>query len=163
MRYALTEEDFGRIFGAPREARGVGRARKCHTCGGWHAADKPWPHNCRKPAPPRNRDLAAPDIAGPFEPFVPIADPSHGPINDRREKRDFMARRGLAEHAPGIGRRNTWVEDYDLARSVEESMRQVMQMDPLAMPPEYRGERLNEGGGLDDGTEIDVSAVEVNP
>lgn len=79
----------------------TGRSRLCKVCGDWHSLERPWPHNCRSEAPPRNWRLAAPMVAPPFAPFV--ADPVAGIyVDDRRQRRDFMERRDLVDYDAGV-------------------------------------------------------------
>ena len=151
---ALSPDQFAAVFGKPDAARATGRSRLCRVCGDWHSLHRPWPHNCRSEPPPR-ANLAAPQIAPKFDAFQPI----HGSdivINDRREKQDYMAERGLVEFDAGVTPdpeptdrefETQFVADWKMAREI----------DPLNRPPtEVIGQTDMEGG-----TEIDVTDIEV--
>lgn len=128
----MNAAEHARIFG-PREAGPPGRSRRCISCGDWHRLDKPWPHNCRPPAPPRS-DLAAPMLAPTFHPFVAgdVFDPVE--IGDPKAKREYMEARDLVDWDSGVRpepeqTERQWEEEFvtDLKRSVEQ--------DPLAVKP----------------------------
>lgn len=147
--------EYDRIFGPPAEARDPGRQRLCKVCGGWHRLDA-WPHNCRPEAPPRNRDLAAPQLAPRFDPFVTGVTETAEIIGDRKAKREFMARHDLVEFDAGVKpdpgpTERQWKEEFvqDFKRAQEE--------DPLNRPPvDIIGRTDTEGAG-----EIDVAGIEV--
>ncbi len=94
------EAQYAAIFGKRDTAGGAGRTRLCKVCGEWHSLDKPWPHNCRPPAPPR-ADYAAPMLAPKFEPFKPSMLDDRI-INDRREKLSYMDEHDLVEYDEGV-------------------------------------------------------------
>jgi hypothetical protein len=146
-----------RIFGRidPLD-RGNGRSRKCRYCGDWHSLERPWPSNCREPAPPRNPHLKTPILAPTFEAFV--AGPHDAPvvINDRREKGSFMDRHDLVEFDAGVTppplpTAREWKAEFvaDFKRAAE--------TDPLNRPPVDVIGRTD----LDGAAEVDVSTIEV--
>jgi len=154
MRYAADPTQHARIFGAPERAEAPGRSRKCRTCDGWHRLDRPWPHNCRPPAPPRNKDLATPQVAPPFQPFRTGKLDHAETITNRHEKHEYMERNDLAEYDAGVGHRNEWAEHYDYERGVVSDIKRFIETDPLAIPPDLKAQPMEESGSLDDGTEI---------
>lgn len=128
----IPADRFTAIFG-PKDAPGVGKSRLCRTCGGWHAVGKPWPHNCRPEAPPRS-PLAAPQIAPTFEAFRTGVTETGVVINDRREKREHMARNDLVEYDEGISLPPE-PTDREWREQFVTDLKQVMEMDPLNRPP----------------------------
>lgn len=158
----LTSEEFTRVFGPrdPLDSGPPGRSRKCRTCGDWHRMDRPWPHNCRVEAPPRNHDLASPQVAPRFEAFVTGGADEPVVIGDRRDKREYMARNDLAEYDAGVGKRNSWVEDRKRGDEIVETIKRFQETDTDYWDPEYFGrdpERDNlKTGGLD----VDPSVAE---
>lgn len=163
MRYAVDPERHAAIFGPKDDLgdEGPGRSRKCRTCGGWHRLDRPWPHNCRPPAPPRNPELATPQVAPPFQPFKTGVLNTAEVITNRYEKQEYMKRNDLIEHDPGIGKRNDWVEEYDNRRDIIADIKRFEETDPLNLPPEYKAQPMERDGSLADGTEIETSNIEV--
>lgn len=131
-----------------------GRSRLCKHCGDWHSMARPWPHNCREPAPPRAR-LAAPRIAPRFDAFrTGMLDGAV--INDRREKRGFMERRDLVEFDEGVTAPPEQT-DRQWREELAQDVKRAMETDPLAVPP------VDVIGQIDtDGApEIDAAAIEV--
>jgi hypothetical protein len=146
--------EYARIFGPKLEEGAVGRSRLCKTCGDWHSLSKPWPHNCRPPAPPRS-DLSAPMLAPTFGEFVTGQTDTAQIIGDRRAKREFMERHELAEYEPisppPEPTEREWEAEFvqDFKRAQEE--------DPLNRPPvDVIGRTDTEGAG-----EIDMADVEI--
>jgi hypothetical protein len=135
----------------------AGRSRLCKVCGDWHPTAQPWPHNCRKEAPPRARHLAAPQLAPRFEPFVAGTHDEPVMISDPRDKRTYMDRHDLVEYDAGVvpppqPSAREWeaelVEDFTKAE----------QQDPLARPPtEIIGRTDLEGAAEIDHTTIEVA------
>lgn len=125
--------EYARIFGAPSEVGGTGRSRRCNTCGGWHRLDQPWPHNCREPAPPRNPDLASPQIAPPFHAFQTVGiDPEV--IGSRHDKREYMARHDLVEYDVGVTPEREPTEREE-KRVFAEQIKRYRETDPLNIQP----------------------------
>lgn len=163
MHFKIDEATHSAIFG-PRDDLGVttpGRSRHCKTCGGWHRLDRPWPHNCRPPAPARNRNLATPQIAPKFEPFKTGVLDGAAVISNRYEKSEYMKRNDLVEHETGVGDRNGWVEDYETEREIVADLKRFHETDPENLPPDLKAQRMDEAGSLDDGSEINASDIEV--
>lgn len=148
----LDHDKFSAIFGKPE--RSVGKSRLCKSCGDWHSLDKPWPHNCRPPAPPR-ANMPAPMLAPKFEAFRPdmFADTV---INDRAEKRDYMERHELVEYDTGVK-----PTDHPTERQWEQEfvqdMKAAMEMDPLAIEPVDVIGRTN----LNESPEVDLDVTPV--
>lgn len=158
----LSQEQFNRVFGPKDDLdnNGPGRSRKCKVCGGWHRLDKPWPHNCRSEAPRRNLDLAMPQLAPSFEPF--LSTPMHPDaevIGSRNAKREYMKRNGLVEYDKGVGAKNDWVEQYQEIESIVSDIKNIETMDHDRRRHELGAERMVDGGSLAEGTEIDMDAV----
>lgn len=131
MRYVMPPEEHARIFGASDDmgAAGTGRVRKCRTCGGWHRAGA-WPHNCRPPVPPRNPRLAAPQVAPVFHEFRTGVLPGAEVVGDRRAKREYMERHGLAEFDEGIQRpEEHWTYEREQERAIGELMADLSHSD----------------------------------
>jgi hypothetical protein len=157
-RLAMSDlgDNFARIFGAREEPEGPGRSRKCKTCGGWHLLSKPWPHNCRQPAPPRNPDLHTPQIAPPFDAFMTGQTETAAYIGDRRAKRDYMDRHDLVEYDEGVAP-DPEPTDRQLREEFARDLNRVLEMDPLAIKPvDVVGRTDTDGAG-----DIDVSSIEV--
>ena len=158
MRYAVNPDLHRAIFGEPERAETPGRSRRCKTCGDWHRLDKPWPHNCRQPAPPRNPNLATPLVTPPFEPFRTGATDSAEMIQNRQDKREFMKRRGLVEFDAGVTKPDDhWTREAESKREVVRDIKRFIETDPLAIPPDLKPQRMDEGGSLEAGTEINVA------
>lgn len=152
----LSPEEFSAIFGKATVMGSAGRSRLCPVCKGWHRLDQPWPHNCRKPAPPRS-DLAAPQIAPPFQEFMTGRTDTAEYIGSRNDKREFMERHELVEYDEGV--RPDAVSDREVERELVADFKRSMEEDPLNRPPMERiGETDTEGAG-----EISMDAVEVAP
>ena len=150
----LPPSEFSRIFGAKDDA-GTGRSRMCKVCGGWHSLERPWPHNCRSERPPRSH-LASPQLAPRFDEFVTGKHDDPVIINDRRDKREYMARNELVEFDAGVTSEppptdRQWREEFaaDFKRMVE--------TDPLNRPPvDVLGQTDTEEAGEIDATDIEV-------
>lgn len=152
----LPRDEFSRIFGVRQATGEAGRSRRCTSCGDWHRLDRPWPHNCRKPAPPRS-DLAAPQIAPPFQEFMTGRTDTAAYIGSRGDKRNFMDRHELVEYDDGV--RPDAVSDREVERELVADFKRAMEEDPLNRPPMERiGETDTEGAG-----EISMDSVEVAP
>jgi hypothetical protein len=163
MRYSMTSERFERIFGGldHLDGSGPGRSRLCRTCGGWHRTDRPWPHNCRKPAPPRNPNLAAPQIAPAFTELCTDV-PGYEVLPTKRAMRDFLDRHDRIPWEPGLGDRTPeWVEEYDRQRDIVSDIKKSIEMDPLAIPPDMKALPMNPDGSLADGTEIETNGIDI--
>lgn len=152
----LTPERHAQIFGPQQEDRHQGRSRLCKVCGGWHALDRPWPHNCRPERRPPPK-LAAPMVTKPFEPFVSIATEKPEMIGDRRDRREYMRRHDLVDYEAGVDHRNEWVEEQDRQREIATDIKRTVEMDPAERPPI---ERVGETD-LNEASEVDVTAAEV--
>lgn len=150
---ALDPDQYARVFG-PKSEPAQGRSRLCKACGDWHSLDKPWPHNCREPAPPRSH-LAAPMLFPKFEAFKPdmFADTV---INDRIEKRDYMERNGLVEYDVGVKPIAGPTEREWEAEFVAD-FKAAQEMDPLAIEPVDVIGRTD----LNDSPEIDLDVTPV--
>jgi hypothetical protein len=164
MRYAMPADTHARIFG-PKDDLGdeaIGRSRKCKSCGGWHSTSKPWPHNCRKPAPPRNPNLTTPQLAPSFQPFKTGVMETAEVISSRNEKRAYMERNDLVEHDEGVGVKNEWVEAHENERGLVSDIKRFIETDPLNIPPDLKvQEHVGDSGSLDEGTEISIDNLEV--
>lgn len=149
----MNAAEHARIFGS-REARTPGRTRMCKVCGDWHRTDKPWPHNCREPAPPRAK-LATPMLAPKFTDFV--AGTVHEPvmISDPRAKREHMARHDLVEWDDGI-KPEPEPTDRQWEAQFMSDLKRTMEEDPLNRPPVEVIGRTK----LDGADEIDTSSME---
>lgn len=163
MRYSINPDRHAAIFGKAPIAldETPGRSRLCRSCGDWHRLDKPWPHNCRKEGPRRNPNLAMPQIAPSFQPFKTGALDSAEVITSRDDKREFMKRNDLVEYDEGVGKRNEWVEEYENGRDIVADIKRFHETDPLALPPDLKAQPMDEGGSLDEGTEINAAEIEV--
>jgi hypothetical protein len=151
----LSKADFERVFG-PREPMEAGtRKRSCRSCGGWHDLNKPWPHNCRPPAPPKNPDLATPQIAPPFQAFKTGELDGAEIITNRHEKREYMERHDLVEYDAGVKPDNP--SEREIEREYVQDFKRFMETDPLNIEPIDRvGEMDNDGAG-----DITVDDIEV--
>lgn len=133
----------------------TGRSRLCKVCGDWHSLSRPWPHNCRPPAPPR-APLATPQIAPRFDAFRTGMLEGAAIINDRREKRDFMERHDLVEFDEGVApppepTERQWREEF------VSDLKRTMETDPLNIQPvDVIGRTDTEGA-----PEIDANDIEV--
>lgn len=159
----LTSEQFARIFGSKDDldAAPAGRSRKCRTCGGWHRLDKPWPHNCRPPAPPRSRNLASPMIAPAFEAFKAGPMPDDAVIGSRNDKREYMKRNDLCEYETGIRNKNAqWVRERERKNQIAQTISDFWETDPDYWTPEQRGEVTTTENLGTDGQDVDVTAAE---
>lgn len=143
-----------RIFGPPDLSGEAGRSRRCRSCGGWHRLDRPWPHNCREPAPPRARHLATPQVAPGFEPFTTGRLEGAAVIGDPRARREFMARHDLVDYDAGVTKPDEhWTRVREREREVVSDLKRFRETDPLALPPDLKAiERVGEGdtGGAGD-------------
>lgn len=129
----LSRDDFDRVFGARDDADAPGRSRLCRSCGGWHRMDRPWPHNCRAPAPPRNPDLATPQIAPPFHAFQTVGlDPEV--IGSRHDKREYMAKNDLVEYDAGVQPEREPTE-REVKAEFAAQIKRFVEADPLAIKP----------------------------
>jgi hypothetical protein len=151
---ALDPDQFAAVFGPKREP-GQGRSRHCNNCGDWHSLDKPWPHNCRPPAPPRNRDLAVPLLAPKFEAFRPEMF-GETIINDRAEKRAYMDQHELVEYDSGV-KPTDHPTDRQWEQEFVQDIKASMEMDPLAIEPVDVIGRTD----LNDSPEIDLAVTPV--
>lgn len=161
MRYAMPQETHARIFGNPdSEERRVGKSRRCKSCGDWHSLSKPWPHNCRPPQGPRQH-LAAPLLAPAFDSFVaqPGSDVTEV-IGSRNDKREYMKRNGLVEHATGVADTSEWARHRDEIADIVDDIKMVDEMDPDRRRAEFGATQMVEGGSLAEGTEIEVGSEE---
>lgn len=162
MQYNMTPERHAAIFGKKREEpEEPGRSRKCKVCGDWHRLDKPWPHNCRGEAPRRNKNLATPKLAPTFHAFKTGVLPGAEVIGSRNDKREYMKRNDLVEYDEGVDHRNEWVEERENERDIVADIKRFRETDELALPPDLKAQRFDEGGSLDEGTEIEVDDIEV--
>lgn len=151
----MSKEQFAAVFGTETDQTKAGRSRLCAVCGGWHSLDAPWPHNCRSPAPPRNPELASPQIFPTFEPFKP----NHfddAIINDRRQKRDYMERHDLAEYDTGI-KPDAGPTEREWEAQFVSDIKAAREMDPLAVEPVDVIGRTD----LNHTPEIDIAAMPV--
>lgn len=159
----ISAEQHARVFG-PRDdldITGHGRSRKCKVCDGWHRLDQPWPHNCRTEAPRSNPKLATPQIAPPFQAFKTGQLDNAKVITSRAEKAEYMRRNDLVEYDTGVSNEETWVEKRECERGIVRDIKRFIETDPLNLPPDLKAQPMNEGGSLDDGTEISASDIEV--
>lgn len=162
MRYSMPAETHERLFGKPDlEPAETGRSRRCKTCGDWHPLSKPWPHNCRPPQDTPPQRLAAPRIAPSFEPFVTGRTDTAEVIGSRNDKREYMKRNDLVEHDEGVGDRNQWVEDRENEREIVADIKRFHETDPENLSPDLKAQRMDEGGSLDEGTEISATDIEM--
>lgn len=150
----LTLQEFAAIFGTHAE-REPGRSQLCRFCGGWHRLDQPWPHNCREPDPPRNPELATPQIAPPFHAFQTVgADPVI--IGSRHDKREYMARNDLVEYDAGV-RPEPEPTEREAKQVFAQQIKRFAETDPLNIPPLDRiGETDTAGAG-----EVSLDGVEI--
>ena len=152
----LSQTDHERVFGPRLEARKTGRSRRCKVCGDWHRLDRPWPHNCRSEAPPR-ADFATPMIAPAFQPFRTGVTEMGEIINNRHDKREYMARNNLVEYDDGV-QPDTEPSEQEQKREFSEQITRFEQTDPLNIKPVDRvGETDTDGAGDIDATEIEVA------
>ena len=152
----LSREDYDRVFGPALEERETGRSRLCRTCGGWHRTDRPWPHNCRAPAPPRNPNLSTPQIAPPFQPFRTGVLEDAEIINSRHEKQEYMAKNDLVEWDAGVEPDREPTE-REFVETFAKDVKRFAQVDPLSIEPVDRiGETDTDGAG-----EIDTEGMQV--
>lgn len=125
--------EYDRIFGGDSEDRRTGRSRLCRSCGGWHRLDRPWPHNCRAPAPPRNPDLATPQIAPPFHAFQTVGiNPEV--IGSRHDKREYMERHDLVEYDAGVTPERE-ASEREMQAEFAGQIKRFRETDPLAVEP----------------------------
>ena len=146
--------EYDRIFGVKDEAAS-GRSRLCRVCHGWHRADEPWPHNCRSDAPPRNQQLAAPQIAPKFEAFRTGVMDGAEAIGDPKAKREFMERKDLVEYEPIAP--PPAESDRAWKKTLVEDFKRAIETDQLSAPPLDIIGRSD----LDGADEIDVNKIEV--
>lgn len=146
--------EYARIFGPKLEERGAGRSRLCKSCGDWHSLSKPWPHNCREPAPPRSA-LAAPMVAPTFGEFVTGQLEGAEVIGDRKAKREYMERHDLAEYEPIEPAKGPTEREWEAG--FVQDFKRAMEEDPLNRPPvDVIGRTDTDGAG-----EISMDDVEV--
>jgi hypothetical protein len=133
----------------------TGRSRLCKVCGDWHSLARPWPHNCREPAPPRAR-LSAPQIAPRFEAFRTGRLEGAAIINDRREKQDYMERHDLVEYDAGV-RPEPEQNDRQWREEFAQDLKRAIETDPLNVRPvDVIGQSDTDGA-----PEVDTAAIEV--
>lgn len=152
----LSSDEYSRVFGARQADDAPGRSRRCRSCGGWHRTDEPWPHNCRPPAMPRNRDLATPQIAPKFEAFRTGQLEGAETINSRRDKINYMDKHGLAEWDEGIKPERDQTQKEWRAEFVA-ALKRFRETDPLNIEPVDRIGERDLGGA----SEIDTTDIEV--
>lgn len=159
MRLAVDPKAFERIFGPREDGPKAGRFFTCRHCGEVHQRGRV-PHNCRDVAPPR-ADFATPMIAPGFEPFRTGLLPGAEVINDRREKQEYMRKNDLVEYDEGVTNELSWAEEKELEREIMLDLKRFAETDTDYYTPDLKAERLDEGGSLEEGTEIDASGIEV--
>lgn len=154
VAFKFDRNHFESVFGAPRREEEPGTYRKCRTCGGWHKRGLT-PHNCREPEPPRNPDLATPQIAPPFHAFQTVgADPVI--IGSRHAKREYMARHDLVEYDAGVKPEREPTE-REAKQVFAKEIKRFAETDPLNIPPVDRiGETDTAGAG-----EVSLDGVEI--
>lgn len=152
----LSRDDFDRVFGAPVEDGAPGRSRRCNTCGGWHRMDQPWPHNCRRPAPPRNPNLATPQIAPPFVPFKTGELEGAEIINSRADKIAYMDKNDLVEWDAGVEPDREPTE-REMKREFAGHVKRFAETDPLNIEPI---DRIGETD-LSEAPEVSTDGMEV--
>lgn len=160
MHYSTDPDKHAAIFGPKPVAMDErpGRSRKCKVCGDWHRLDRPWPHNCRSEAPPRNLDLATPQITPTFEPFRAGMMEDDPIIGSRNEKREYMKRTGLVEHEKGIKNEAAqWVREKEEQRDISETVKRFMETDKDYWTPEERGEVTPTDDLATDGVDVDLT------
>lgn len=166
MLYRVDAEQHARIFGPPEREDRPGAYRKCRTCGGWHARGRV-PHNCRPPAPPRNPDLATPQLAPTFQAFKTGVTENAEIIGDRRAKREYMEKHGLAEYDEGVTKPDDhWTAQKEEEREIAELISTIAQTDTDYLSDRAgfdvtNPERVDDSASLDDGTGIDMDGVEI--
>lgn len=161
MQYHIDPSTHARVFGQPERSETPGRSRRCKSCGDWHSLDRPWPHNCRPPAPPVNPDLATPQVARTWDAFVATHGNQPEEISTRHQRAEYMKRHDLVDHDPDTSPRERWVEKYEAKRDIVADIKRALETDELARPPEWKGERFDHKGSLDAGTEIDPVGIPV--
>lgn len=145
MRYSIDPERHAKLFGPKDDlGAGPGRSRRCRSCGGWHRLDQPWPHNCRPPAPPRNPDLATPQIAPSFDAFRTGVTDDSAIITSRNDKREYMKRHDLVEYDEGVTNAPTWVEEKEREREVTDAIRRFRDTDTEYYSPELKATPLEQ-------------------
>lgn len=159
----LSQDDFNRVFGPKDEldSSGPGKSRKCKMCGGWHRLDQPWPHNCRPEAPRRNPNLHTPQLAPKFEAFRTGVLEGSEIINDRADKREYMKRNDLVEYDEGVTNEPSWVEQIEYEREIVDDLKRFHEIDSENLSPDLKAQDMDDGGSLDDGTEINATDIEV--
>lgn len=154
----LTPEQHARIFGPQLEERRQGRSRLCRVCGGWHALDRPWPHNCRGEQRPPPK-LAAPMLAPRFPEHVAHHSGEPEVIWGRRSQREYMKRNDLIQYEEGIEgqRKPEWIEEREEIEAFGQALKKQTELDPLARPPIERIGESDLAGAEDiDTTRMDV-------
>ena len=120
-----------------------------------HDLAKPWPHNCRPPAPPKNPDLATPQIAPPFQAFKTGELDGAEIITNRHQKREYMERNNLVEYDPGV--KPDMPSPREIERQYVEDFKRMEETDPLNIEPlEHVGDSDNGEAG-----EISIEDIEV--
>lgn len=159
----LSQDDFNRVFGPQDDldSTGPGRSRKCKVCDGWHRLDRPWPHNCRSEAPRRNPNLHAPQLAPRFEAFRTGVTETAETIGSRNEKREYMKRHDLVEYDDGVTNEASWVEKIEHERDIVADLKRFHEIDSENLSPDLKAQSMDEGGSLDEGTEISATDIEV--
>lgn len=159
----VSQKDYNRVFGPKDDldSTGAGRSRKCKMCGGWHRLDQPWPHNCRPEAPKRNQNLKTPQLAPKFEAFRTGALESAEVINSRADKREYMKKNDLVEYDNGITNKQSWVEQIEYENEIVADLKRFHEIDSENLTPDLKAQRMEESGTLDEGTEINVTDIEI--
>jgi hypothetical protein len=166
LLYRADPDEHARIFGAPDREDRPGGYRKCRTCGGWHPRGRV-PHNCRPPAPPRNPDLATPQLAPTFTPFRTGLTDNAEVIGDRRAKRNYMEKHDLAEYDEGVTKPDEhWTAQKEEEREIAELISTISQTDTDYLSDRAgfdvtNPERVGDDSSLSDGGEVDMGGVEV--
>lgn len=139
----MSKERHERLFG-PKDPLGTGKWRSCGVCGGFHRKGDPLPSNCRPPAPPRNPDLAAPQIAPSFDAFRTGVTDDAAVITSRNEKREYMKRNGLVEYEEGVTNAPSWAEEKEQEREVTEVIRRFRDTDTDYYAPDLKATPLEQ-------------------
>jgi len=133
------------------------RSRLCKSCGDWHSLSRPWPHNCRKPVDTPPQLLDAPMVAPVFQAFKTGRLDTAETIMNRHQKREYMKRNDLVEHAEGISNEPTWVDKRKNVDQYVADFKRFAETDPANISPDLKvTERVGEtdlGGTADIATE----------
>jgi hypothetical protein len=162
MHYVTDPEKHAAIFGPKPTAMddAPGRSRKCKSCGDWHRLDKPWPHNCRPPKR-QMQILEAPQLAPGFDAFVTGMTDTAEIIGSRNDKREYMKRNDLVEHDTGVDKNADWVENIEYERELVQDIKRFSETPSENLSPDLRAQKMDKGGSLDEGTEINIDDIEV--